>query len=100
MGPICHINLETKEMAQEFYQRLQVYFSEIGKVLKGEADSASIFPNTTDVGMSRERVYSEVLKQHLPSSCNVYYGGFVFDLDGNESKQIDLIVSSDNSVVR
>ena len=87
-------------MAQEFYQRLQVYFSEIGKVLKGEADSASIFPNTTDVGMSRERVYSEVLKQHLPSSCNVYYGGFVFDLDGNESKQIDLIVSSDNSVVR
>ncbi len=84
-------------MAQEFYQRLQVYFSEIGKVLKGEADSASIFPNTTDVGMSRERVYSEVLKQHLPSSCNVYYGGFVFDLDGNESKQIDLIVSSDNS---
>ena len=85
-------------MAQEFYQRLQEYFSKVGKVLKGEADSASIFSNTTDVGMSRERVYSEVLKQHLPSSCNVYYGGFVFDLDGNESKQIDLIVSNDKSL--
>ena len=85
-------------MAQEFYKRLQEYFSMIGKVLKGEADSASIFPNSTDVGMSRERIYSEVLKQHLPSSCNVYYGGFVFDLDGNESKQVDLIVSNDKSL--
>ncbi len=85
-------------MAQEFYQRLQEYFSKVGEVLKGEADSASIFPNTTDVGISRERIYSEVLKQHLPSSCNVYYGGFVFDLDGNESKQIDLIVSNDKSL--
>lgn len=85
-------------MPRHFYQRLQEYFSDIGKVLKGEADSASIFPNTTDIGMSRERIYSEVLRLHLPSSCNVYYGGFVFDLDGNESKQIDLIVSNDKSI--
>ena len=85
-------------MTQPFYSRLQEYFSQIGKVLKGEADSASIFPNATDIGMSREKIYSEILKLHLPSSCNVVHGGFVFDLDGNESKQIDLIVSNDKSL--
>lgn len=66
--------------------------------MKGEADSASIFPNTTDIGMSRERVYAEVLKTHLPSSCNVYFGGFVFDLEGNESNQIDLIIINDKAL--
>jgi len=85
-------------MPKAFYERLQSYFSQVGKVLKGEADSASIFPNTTDIGISRERVYAEVLKKHLPSSCNVFLGGFIFDLDGKESKQIDVIISNEQSV--
>lgn len=80
-----------------FHERLQKYFVGVGKVLKGEADAASIFPNTTDIGMSREKIYAEVLKTHLPSSCNVSYGGFLFDQQGNESKQIDIIVSGPQS---
>ncbi len=85
-------------MAKKFYQRLQKYYSNVGKVLKGDANAASIFPNTTDIGMCRERIYGEVLKLHLPSSCNTYYGGFIFDIEGNESKQIDLIISNDKSI--
>ena len=85
-------------MAKEFYNRLWDYFSSVGKVLRGEASTASIFPNSTDVGISRENIYAKVLKLHLPSSTNVLLGGFLFDLDGKESKQIDLMVINDNSL--
>jgi hypothetical protein len=53
-------------MPQSFYARLKQYYIKIGAVLRGEADAASIFPNTTDVGISRENVYVEFLKMHLP----------------------------------
>jgi hypothetical protein len=82
-------------MTEPFYLRLKEYYSKVGAVLRGEASSASIFPNPTDIGMSRERVYAEILKLHLPSSCNVLYGGFLFGMDGTESRQIDLIITND-----
>ncbi len=69
----------------------------VGVVLRGEADSASIFPNTTDIGISRERIYAEFLKSHLPSGCKVLFGGFVFNLEGNMSNQIDLIIIGDSN---
>jgi hypothetical protein len=85
-------------MSTPFFERLKKYYSDIGKVLRGEADAASIFPNPTDVGISREHIYAEMLKLHLPSSCNVTLGGFLFDQDGNESSQIDILVTNDSSL--
>lgn len=82
-------------MAGPFFDRLKEYFTKVGEVLKGQADVASIFPNATDIGTSRERIYAEVLRQHLPGSCFVSFGGFLFDMEGNESNQIDLIVLND-----
>jgi hypothetical protein len=82
-------------MAKPFYERLNDYFTRIGSVLRGEADAAAIFSNTTDIGFSRERIYADFLRTHLPSSCNVQFGGFLFGLEGEESNQIDLIVTAD-----
>jgi hypothetical protein len=82
-------------MAAPFFERLRRYYRDVGKVLRDEADAASIFPNTTDIGVSRERVYAEFLRQHLPSSCSVMLGGFLFDRQGRESKQVDIIVVDD-----
>lgn len=82
-------------MPRPFYERLKDYYQKVGQVLRGEADVASIFPNTTDIGWSRERIYAEFLRLHLPSSCNVMFGGFIFNLTGDESKQIDVIVTVD-----
>lgn len=90
-------NWKRREMTRELCGRLKKYYIEVGNVLRGQADSASILPNPTDVGMSRERVHVEFLRLHLPSSCNVLFGGFLFNLDGDESKQLDLIVTSDSS---
>ena len=84
-------------MPKNFYERLRDYYIKVGGVLRGEADAASIFPNPSDVGMSRERVYAEFLRQHAPSKCNVFLGGFLFDEDGNESRQLDIIVTTDTA---
>jgi roadblock/LC7 domain-containing protein len=81
-------------METPFFTRLREYFTQVGKVLRGEAGAASIFPNPTDVGNSRERIYGEILKLHLPSMCNIAFGGFLFDQIGNESKQIDIIITN------
>lgn len=84
-------------MAQPFFKRLREYYLNVAKVLRGEASTASIFPNTTDIGMSRERVYAEFLRQHAPSKCNVFFGGYLFGDDGSESKQLDVIVTTDTT---
>jgi hypothetical protein len=65
--------------------------------LRGEASAASIFPNTTDIGSSRERLYAEFLRQHAPSKCNVFFGGFLFGGDGSESPQLDVLVVTDTT---
>lgn len=85
-------------MTEPFFYRFAEYFSEVGKILRGEADAASIFPNPTDVGTTREKIYAEFLRLHLPSSCNVVFGGFLFDQEGHESKQIDIIIYNDSSL--
>jgi hypothetical protein len=54
-------------MTQPFYDRLETYFRKVGEVLRGEADAAAIFPNSTDLGMSRERIYADFLRHHLPA---------------------------------
>jgi len=83
-------------MENIFISLKEKYFKPIGMVLKGKADVASVFPNRPDIGNSREKVYAEFLKQHLPSQCNINYGGFLFNYDGLESKQIDLFVTTDS----
>ena len=84
-------------MTQPFFTRLRTYYTKAGAVLRGEADSATIFPNGSDIGLARERIYAEFLRTHLPSSCNVSFGGFVFGQDGMESRQIDLLITADSS---
>jgi hypothetical protein len=84
-------------MAGKFFDRLRNYYLDVAAVLRGEAQAASIFPNSTDIGMSRERVYAEFLSQHAPSKCNVFFGGFLFSEDGSESAQLDVIVTTDTT---
>jgi hypothetical protein len=84
-------------MAHPFFNRLKEYFEDVSAVLKGEAEASSIFPNTSDIGVSRELIYAEFLKQHVPSKCNVFLGGFLFGEDGEESKQLDVIISTDTA---
>ncbi len=82
-------------MSQNVYDRIGVYFRNVSKVLRGEADAATIFPNASDIGSVREKTYATFLRQHAPSKCNVFLGGFLFHEDGSESAQLDVIVTTD-----
>ena len=84
-------------MSQPIFSRLRKYYEKLAAVLRGEADAASIFPNTSDIGLSREGIYAEFLRNHVPSKCNVFLGGFVFDEKENESKQLDIIITTDTT---
>jgi hypothetical protein len=84
-------------MATNFIDRLRSYYLNVAKVLRGEADAAAVFPNPTDKGGNRELIYAEFLRQHAPSKCRVFLGGYLFDEDGNESKQLDVIVTTDTT---
>lgn len=86
-----------QKMAREFYTRLRNYYKKVAEVLRGDAEAASIFANTSDIGVSRERIYADFLRQHAPSKCNVFLGGFLFHEDGTESKQLDVIVTTDTA---
>ena len=63
----------------------------------GNADAATVFPNPSDIGGAREKIYADFLRQHAPSKCNVFLGGFLFQDDGTESKQLDVIVTTDTA---
>jgi hypothetical protein len=84
-------------MNADFFSRLGKYYIDVAAVLRGEAKVASIFPNTTDIGMSREKIYAEVLRLHVPSKCNVFLGGYLFGSDGTESRQLDVIATTDTT---
>lgn len=69
-------------MPENVLTQLRDYYLSVAMVLRGEAEASSVFPNTTDIGMSREKAYQKFLKLHAPSKCNVFFGGYLFDEDG------------------
>lgn len=79
-------------------ERLRSYYLSVGRVLVEQSGAASVFPNTTDNGMSRERAYSRFLNEHLPSTCHTFLGGYVFNSDGLESRQMDIIVAAGSAI--
>jgi hypothetical protein len=83
-----------RAVPRDLFAHLEEYYRQVGRVLQGQAAAASIFPNPSDIGSSRERVYAAVLQQHLPANCRVFFGGFVFNHLGQESKQLDIIITS------
>jgi hypothetical protein len=84
-------------MAQNFFKELREYYLKVAEVLRGEAEAASVFPNSSDIGVSRESVYLDILRLHAPSKCNVFLGGFLFDENGSQSRQLDVIITTDTA---
>ncbi|GAA4769213.1 MULTISPECIES: DUF6602 domain-containing protein [Flavobacterium] len=84
-------------MAEIFYDRLRDYFLKVAQALEAEAKIASIYPNSSDIGLHRELTFANFLRRHSPSKSNVFLGGYLFGEDGSESKQLDVIISTDTS---
>ena len=82
-------------MARPVFERLRDYFQGIADAFAADRSASAIFPLGTDSGTAREDLLLAFLKSHLPTRCSVVKGGFIFDAAGNESKQIDLLVTND-----
>lgn len=77
-----------------FFVRLKAYWNDVGASLRGGASTCAVFPNPSDMGLTREKLYEEFLRMHVPPTCTVKLGGFVFGSDGSESSQMDILVPS------
>ena len=77
------------------FERLRDYFQSIADSFEDNKSASTIFPNSVDSGSTREDIFLEFLKKHVPNRCDVIKGGFVFNHDGIESRQIDIIVTND-----
>ena len=62
-------------MPGAFFERLRDYYLKVAAVLRGEAETSSIFPNTTDIGMSRERFYAYMRPPSVTSFSVVSFSG-------------------------
>lgn len=70
-------------------------FQAQSEALSNEAKSKLVLSNKGDIGGERENILADFLKKHLPSRCGLVKGGYIFDSEGLQSKQIDLIVTND-----
>ena len=81
-------------MKEDAFADIARYFQAVVEQLHSEARQARILENSSVVGGDREETYRRFLARHLPIGSDVFRGGYVFNLDGVSSRQMDLILTS------
>lgn len=82
----------------ETFAKISNYFESACCAMRNERDSKkSLLDNSADIGQTVEGIYLEFLKQHVPAVCDILQGGYVFDVEGRRSHQMDIIVHSGNT---
>lgn len=75
----------------------QYFESACEAMLHERKGRARLFDNPADIGDAAEETYRTFLAQHIPAICDILQGGYVFDVEGNRSRQMDIIVHSGNT---
>ena len=81
-------------MPDDAYLAVSSFFESAAQQLLADAQQNATLDNPTVVGSEREASIRSTLVRLLPSSCEVLSGGYLFDFEGNASRQIDIIVLS------
>ena len=81
-------------MKRDVFDQLKNHYVDVAQELSSQARQAGLLSNPSGVGTEREEVYRTFLERHLPKMSDAFLGGYVFDLRGNASAQIDVIVTS------
>ena len=82
----------------ETFTNISDYFESACSAIRNECDAKrSLLDNPADIGQTVETIYLDFLKQHIPAVCDVLQGGYVFDVEGRRSHQMDIIVHSGNT---
>jgi len=85
-----------KGMANDVFGNLAEYHASVAQERSSKARQAKLLAQPTATGTEREDVYREFLERHLPRTCDVFLGGYVFDMLGRSSSQMDVIVTGGN----
>jgi len=86
--------IQGKAMTRDVLEDLKGHYAAVAEELRSNAEQAGLLANPTGVGTQREEVYQTFLKRHLPKTCDVFLGGYLFDRNGKSSAQIDVIVTT------
>ncbi len=82
----------------ETFTKISNYFESACRAMRNEREAKkSLLDNPADIGQTVETIYLDFLKQHIPAVCDVLQGGYVFDVEGCRSHQMDIIVHSGNA---
>ena len=81
-------------MNKDPYEAIIEHFQSADSQLLAEAVASGGLRHPTDTGTERERSVKRVLERFLPASCQVSRGGFLFNIRGESSRQIDIIVTA------
>lgn len=84
-------------MKQDVFDHLREHYASVAKELSSQAKQAGLLQNPTGVGTAREEVYRTFLERHIPKMCDAFLGGYLFDMLGNASSQMDVIVTGGNT---
>lgn len=83
---------------QKDHSRIVDYFNFIADKIEVDSQISGLTLHRTDKGTNRERLVELFLSKHLPRRLKPFLGGTVFGASGSESKQIDVLVSSDLAI--
>ena len=87
-------NLEAYDPSKTFAAISGYFESACSAMLHERNAKKSLLSNPADIGKAIEGVYREFLKQHVPAKSDILEGGYVFDVAGRRSHQMDIIVHS------
>ena len=83
---------------RETFTKISNYFESACSAMLHEREAKrSLLSNPADIGKAVEGIYLEFLNQHVPAICDILQGGYVFDVEGHRSHQMDIIVHSGNT---
>ena len=90
-------HLVAYDQADTFTNISDYFESACCAILNERAAKRSLLDNPADIGKAVEGIYLGFLKQHVPALCDILQGGYVFDVVGRRSRQMDIIVHSANT---
>lgn len=74
---------------------LSNYFNELANLIESSSKMAGGVNHPTSIGDNREIIVQNFLEKHLPNRFDIKIGGTIFNNEGRESGQIDVIVSNE-----
>lgn len=85
---------EETSIFKDLLNHFQAESDKISNILSETA----IHDNRSDLGDIRENLLMDVLKRYIPSKFNIEKGGFLFDIEGNKSKQLDILITTEHTL--